>query len=392
MAKIEDIKEGIRKYFGEIIPKIDDEPWQQWVDFKPRTHNDLAELLKQDVRDSIKWRAIFFLLVPELDWSPFYWPANTISREWPGHLSNFINDLPSDLVKYTAKWINEFCEALRLDYCGISEEAVVDMPGFQILTRNPEKYHSVLVFYNACILKLLAILPADSEEAARLFGNFSLRDIPVFASQDNPSGYKPFMSLMFDPGIDKKWKLAADAKMRGIVLAEKRGDIKPRAEWETAGLWYAKLIQSAAADFASFHYADPYDIDVMVDQIKFVLDNELTNLAYWNEAEYILSVLYYGGAHNWRDRLEKGHRGKVEHKELFHCFSRAIVLDRPFSINDYKMQSAAQIMLAELADEDQELASVLISALGVYNSRIEEAEKNDVVRRAQQEKIMAALK
>jgi len=49
-------------------------------------------------------------------------------------------------------------------------------------------------------------------------------------------------------------------------------------------------------------------------------------------------------------------------------------------------------MLEVLAGEDQELMSALIPALEIYNARIEEAEKNDVVRRAQQEKIMAALK
>jgi len=338
MAKIEDIEEGIRKYFEEVIPKTDDESWQQWVDFRSRTHSDLIELLKQDVRNSVKWRAIFLLLVPELDWSLFYWPANTISEGWSGHLSNFINDLPFDLAKYTARWINEFCRSLQLEHCETPKETIMGMSGFQILMRDPDKYHGALVFYNACILRLLAILPVDSEEAARLFMNFSLRDISVFASQDDSSSYNPYMNLMFDSRVDKKWKLAADAKMREIVLAEKRGKIKPRAKWETAGWWYANLIQSAAAYFSSFHYDDPYDIDVIIGQIKFVLDNGLTNLGHWNKAEYILSVLYSGGAHNWRNRLG---RVEAEHKELFRRFSRAIVLDQPFSINDYHKQSAA---------------------------------------------------
>ena len=56
-----------------LFAPTDDIAWKNWIDYDNREEQDLRNLLKGDVRDSIKARALYLLLVYDRNCGPIYW-------------------------------------------------------------------------------------------------------------------------------------------------------------------------------------------------------------------------------------------------------------------------------------------------------------------------------
>ena len=67
--------------------------------------------------------------------------------------------------------------------------------------------------------------------------------------------------------ISEKWKIAADARMRKIILSELSEKTNPREDWEEAIYQYAQILQMMLYDEL------PYSMELYASQIQFLMDN-----------------------------------------------------------------------------------------------------------------------
>lgn len=336
---MKNLKVLVQELRSKWFPTEEDKTWKQWVDYKRRESGDLIKLLASDVRDSFKKRALFLLLVPSADFNPIYW-TQEVGKFY--HRLDLLNTLSLDLLVYVAEVVTKFCELLRPMFWDRPENVVEGGGGLMVFMQIPDKYHDALCFYNNCILSLLILLP--TEQAEKIFPLLSLRDISTYSNMENESGYTPFKHLLYSERIDEKWKKAADAAMRQIILSETSGDTRPREKWENALRCYANIVQSQL-------YGDKLilPVEFFADQIQFIMDNRQQDS---------------GLIENW-DVIKIFHLlpGDV-YKDLRHTISRYAVLEEKGEYSGYTVYSgetldAANQMLDEFGDSDPELVAKL---------------------------------
>lgn len=235
--------------FKEIFPSAsesNDKLWQQWVDLKKRKIDDLLAFLKKDVKEEFEARAVFLLLVPSSSWNPFYWKDEL--GKFISENCDFLKDLSPNLLQYARKLVCDFCKMIT-----------------QLSDSDKEPFRNALLFYNHCILKLIALL--SDLEAESIFQHFSLNDPTSWWNFDDSSGYNPLRALFARRDINEKWKNLADFRMREIIIAELTRKSKPRKEWEDALKCYGEIVES------QLYYDEglSYSLELFADQIKFIV-------------------------------------------------------------------------------------------------------------------------
>lgn len=345
--------------YSALQPDREDKVWEAWLNVEQREWRDLVALIKSEVRDEFKMRAIAILLVPHFQFLPFTW--------WPnqGSLTNllFLSDRPVKPSELPDN-LREFERRLLTMYVEVAREYADD-----------EKVHSALTYYNRYALDFLALLPEKSKEAEEMFGCYELRDPVVFCNMDNCSGYNPLYSVLNEE-IPEKWKRVASIKMHNIIMEEQSGKKKPREDFEDALRWYVGQIQLPLfSDDGTIRYS----AELFAFQVGFVLGlsviNERCLFNDWNVGK-ILNIL-----------------SGDQYRELRHRFARHVAFRTadPFFVYDKNTNRAAKAMLAEFSD-DAELVSKLNEI--VKNGRVkeEEATRYHQAQRSKEQSVLEQMR
>ena len=359
---------SLKRLRSKWFPTEEDMKWKSWVDFKSRETRDLVNLLSQKVNDIFKKRALFLLFVPSATVNPLYWKGD-IGKFYHG--LDILDKLTPDLLSYAAELVMQFVTALSPVHCDRPRNVAEGGGGIMIYMSIPDKYHDALSFYNRCILKLLAKLPA--EQAEKIFPLYSLNDISTFWNMDTASGYNPFQNLMYSDDINEKWKRLADGKMRDIVRAEIEGKVKPREEHEDALRCYSSFIQRQ-------FYGSHYPKKLLVEQVQFLVENLQPNTHLINCFNVI----------NFFDLLYADSQ-----KELRHKIARYTVMENMekygrFHVYDTRTRRAAEQMLEEFAD-DQELAEKVRELIAEGERRQAENAAHYAEEKEAEKSILAAM-
>ena len=342
LKKAKVIIEGFR---NKWFPAGDDKVWKQWVEYKRRDTRDLTELLKSDVRDDFKRRAIFLLLVPAAEFNPIYW-TEKVGKFY--HSLDFLNILTPDLLNYATDLIVEFDVMIKPMHNDKPENHVQGGCGVTVFMSVPDKYHNALYFYNNCIMLLLTLL--SEEQCKRVFPLLSLRDISTYWNMDNASGYNPFQKLLCS-NVDEQWKRQADATMRQIIKDELSNKIKPRKKWEDALKCYAEIIQ-----LQLYGEKLPYNIELFSDQIKFLISE----------------------GHDGRELINEWHIPKIfqilstdDYKEIRYLVAKFVVFNNKsvFKVWSEDTLQGAKMMLDEFGQNDQKLAQRIQAAIDDYKKQ-----------------------
>lgn len=358
----------IEKLQRKWFPSEDDKIWKQWVDYKRRETGDLIKLLNCDIRDSLKKRAIFLLIVPSSEFNPIYW-TEEVGKFY--HKFDFLKTLNPGLLSYVTDLIVEFYGMLMPMHCDKPKHYTEGGGGITVFWSVPDKYHDALYYYNNCILQLLTILP--EEQCDRIFSLFSLRDISTYWNMEDASGYNPFQSLLYSD-VNEKWKKQADGKMRQIIIDELSGKTKPREEWENALKCYSYIIT-----LQLYGEKIPYSVDLFADQINFLVSEdhygeELINS--WNVVKLlqILSADIY--------------------KEIRYKVAKFMVVGNKgeFSIHSEETLQGAKMMLDEFGQDEKELTQRIQSAIEEYEKKSIESKNEKSLAEKSEDKIMSQMK
>lgn len=314
MKRIKALVECLKKRWW---PPEDDEVWKDWVDFKDRDEKfaDLIKLVESEsVRDTLKSRAIFFLLLPRVEWSPLYWKSRggNNNERLVCQRVDFLKRLTPDLQRYAAKLVCEFSNI-------IAEET---KDGIRIST------------YRGHMLELIALLP--DEDAESVFACFPLNDSVALWCNEDASEYNPFRELLCHEGIDELWKRKADTEMRGIIFDEASRKSKFRKDWEKALSCYAGIVSLNLREGQNI----PYSVDLFADQIAFVVDQEGSRLIRDWDIIQIFNVL-----------------DGVKHRDILHRLSRSVAFRKkdPFCVWNKETLLGANAMLKAFGETDDEL-------------------------------------
>jgi len=237
------VKALLDRWKGQLFPSEEDQVWRQWVDHKEREWRDLIALLDQDVKDSFKARALYFLFIPNINLFPFYWSGDTNVLPW---------------AKFPDK---EFLKKLSPELLDFVTDLVIK---FHEYSKTEEKYEDAWYCYQSYLLELLVFLP--EAKAQRVFEQYELKDLYSWQTMDDQSGYNPFQRLIDWQVLAQNWKLLADQKMQAIIRAEAEGQQAPRRTWENAFDWYTYV-------WGLNLYSEKFrpDIDFWAKQLEFIL-------------------------------------------------------------------------------------------------------------------------
>ena len=317
----------LRKW-ENLFLSSDDIAWEDWVNHKNREGRDLRNLLKENVRDSIKARALYLLLVYDRSHGKsIYWNR----KLYPlfGEFT-FPENLSPELLNFSADMIVEF------------------LPKIGNL-RDPSDSHAFYFYCNAMI-NLMTLL--DLEESKKLLEHFPLNDY------QNVTGCKPFGMLLNDKMIPDELKSIATDSMIEIIRSEKR-----RGYYKEAIGCFASTIQ------LNLHSREliPYGTDLFARQIDFLISQKAKKKIIDDfNVETILSIFDNEEYATFRKR-----------------FIRFVILedgDRKYNINDESKLNSAKNMFKEVKNSrDRKLIKALekiISEGEIYVSR-ESMQKNN---------------
>lgn len=351
---------AVKKVLSETFDVADsditgqNDAWEIWLEFKQRDFSDLRELVKADVKDVFKARAIAILLVPDLKLAPFVWRDKTSLNTYVGVGRGFaLANLSPQLQKFVIALLE-----INIDV------ALVPNAG--------ENIRQTLSSYNRYILQALAMLPANDPTAARLFERYQINDPVAYWSMDEASGYSPFYDIL-RADIPEKWKRLADDKMRAIILEEKLGRAQPRRDYEGAVKCYARHIGMCLYD-KPFLYSPVLfasQVDLIIRQSEPIPPHHVPT---------ILMLL-----------------AGESHKELRHQLAQYVTFVsrdewNAFSVHDEGTRSAAITMLNEFGNEDPQLADRLLKMLAEAVERARKSHVATAVQQARADAIMAQMR
>lgn len=365
----------VQRLLTEWFPSTEDALWKEWVDVVSRgERSDIVSLLGSDVRDSFKRRALFLFVVPSREFNPLYWRGNIRLYSWGEEFLRVLHVLSSELLSYCAEVVRHFCLELRRGFCDRSKLITEEFPSVTILYNVSDKWHDVLRAYNDLILELLALLP--QEEGEKLFPFYSLRDISVFSSMEDASGYFPFERLLRSTGIAEHWKIRADSVMREIIRREVDGELQPREEWENALHCYSGIVNRFVWDETS-----PYPVGLFEDQMRFLAERHTAEqplIEGWKLPKLLVAL-------------------SGSDKELRHKIVRMLVIERKkdgwgrFSVNGKDDAEAVCQMIQEFNDDD-ELVAQLRSLIEEFNAELAEDERERVEEKNRKDAILAKMR
>ena len=180
----------------DLFLLLDDIAWEDWVNHRNREERDLRNLLKENVRDSIKARALYLLLVYDRSHGKsIYWNR----KLYPlfGEFT-FPENLSPELLNFAGDTILEFLPKVRN-------------------LRDPSDSHAFYFYCNAMI-NLMTLL--DLKKGKKILEHFPLNDY-----QDT-TGCKPFGMLLNDKIIPNELKSIATDSMIEIIRSKKGSGIK----------------------------------------------------------------------------------------------------------------------------------------------------------------------
>jgi hypothetical protein len=325
--------------YPNLIRSDDDVTWAQWLGCHTVDVHSLAGIVKHDrMKDCFKARALALLLAPRARWTPVAIPKT--ERDDASYFNPI--DLPValsiDLIRFVADML---CEVIDLVNAGTTD------------------VHWTKGLRYACqtgIPILLSRLPYEEGEA--LFTRYEWLD-PVPHMSDEVSGYNPyifFMTCFHD--LDERWKRRADAIMRTNVLAEVRGERKPRRDWEEALWWYMDLLSNQAANTLRYSSA------LLMDQLEFLLllpEDSSQDMFGRTRLAWALSQIPEEAFEDLGYRLAR----------------RVILLEKgPFRIFDVDGLRMAERLRAAFGEKDAQLASVLETAIHLAEPDIEQSTRS----------------
>ncbi len=343
--------ESVRYFLSAHCKLRRHQVWKAWLNLGNQEWRDLVKLIRSEVAEEFKKRAIAILLVPEMGSLPFEWQDRDIRvRNYlflKGHEDLFkVSELPPTLRDFTSELVWRCAlEVMRKWHA------------------DKEIYVS-LNYYNSYIIDFLKILPEDDPTAEKLFAVYQLNDPVVFWNMDDASGYNPLYPIL-NEDIPEKWKRMAITKMHEIIASEVIGQSWCRTDHEEALPCYLdKVLRCLYGKDRKIHYS----VGLFASQLEFVL-----------------------GLPGIRDRgLFQSHQvGQIlqiisgdQYQDLRHRLARYIVLENTkdsekFTVWDRDTKHAAEAMLEEF-NLDIELASALQKLLSEAEERFckEDEEKS----------------
>jgi hypothetical protein len=360
--------EIIKKLRSKCLPSSDDKVWKQWVDYKERGTKDLEELLNSGtIRDSLKRKAIFLLLVPSSEYNPIYWKKEVGNFY---HKPNFLKTLNPDLLIFATDLIVDFHTMLKPLHCDKPTHYATGGGGITLSMSIPDKYHDALYFYNDCIMLLLALLP--EEQCERIFPLFSLRDISTYCNMEESSGYNPFLNLLYS-AVDEKWKKRSDTVMRQIISDELAGNTKPREEWENAldGYAYAVGLQLCEKKL-------DYSVDLFASQIQFLASEK-------NHGKELIDI--------WKVHRIFQILSADIYKEIRYQVAKLVISRKNgFSVYSKETMESAEMMLREFEQRDENLVLQINSAIKKYKKTLEENKLEESRKKRLEDEMMDKMK
>ena len=236
-------------------PNGQDGLWRKWAEGKPDEPRLLLDLLKADVDDGFKARALLVLLVPDLHLvAPFaYWgTVNPTYRNYVSLTRVELGELSPTLTRFVGELVRMFVSWLTVEDAD------------RLWDRNASIYDH----YERAIQ---ALLPVVGEELGM--------DLLAWLRIDQlMSGgtYWPFSRLLLDPAVPQPYKVAAETEVRKHLLAEAQGTDNFYQEVGGLLMWY--VAQLAIATSMS---PLPYSVDLLADQVAFVTSFQPRDFGVW---------------------------------------------------------------------------------------------------------------
>lgn len=345
-----------------------DQVWKLWLDLKAQGWRDLVVLIRSDVRQEFKMRAIAVLLVPHWSYLPFEWRDEDKST-----IQNLLflrgND---DLFK-----VSELSEGLRNFMMELVYRGAKEVLMLQKMLKHNVKILLSLFYYNCYILDFLKVLPENDPMAEKLFSVYQLNDSVVFVNMEDASGYNPLYTILNDD-IPEKWKRLAIAKMHEIITAEESGRQKPRAEHEEALRCYMSQVM---LPLAGGNGQIRYSVELFAAQLEFILGLPTIRdrgLFQSYNVERILLII-----------------AEDRYKNLRHRLARHVVLENKrefteFNIYDGSTKRAAEAMLAEFRT-DTELVFALRPLLDKAEERFRKEDNHRSRQKAKTQDVLSQM-
>ncbi|MDB4983836.1 MAG: hypothetical protein JWM20_15 [Patescibacteria group bacterium] len=315
-------KDQIEKLFQDFVgADAKEEVWKEWVRVNGMEVQSLRELLKSDVHDRFKARALMILLIPDFSLLPFHWKdsgGRYIYIDW-FDAGTFSENLQNFLAEFACLTID--CDPKQGD------------DAFK---------------YNDLIIRILEGLEETSEWAAKLFERFLLNDPEIFWNMETASGYNPFRDLLSNEKVSLKWKRLADQQMHSIIIGELDGILVPRKDFEFALRCYTDHIQ-----MMNYDGKVGYPRELFVEQISFLMSTDKIS-------KYPDRTLFS----SWQlGSILSGIPGE-KHKDLRHKLARhelvyAIGEHGKFSVLNEQSEQVAHEVFEEFGPEDLELAQII---------------------------------
>jgi len=332
------------------------EVWKNWLDLGEQKCN-LHELIKSDVKDAFKARAITILLAPDIKLVPFVWREKDV-KNYLFIESIKLADLSPKLQDFTVK-------LLELGIDSISPEDA------------HEDARNALFFYGKLILQALVVLKEDDPRAAWLADRYEINDPIPYENIDSSSGYEPFRSIL-SADVPEKWKRLADKKIRNIICAEQEDRIQPRGDWEEALGRYASHIQ-----IGFYGEKFPYSAELFASQVSFILHlPRITGRA--------LFPMYHAG------KILKMLAGDA-YKYIRHRFARYMILadhgnHGAYRVYDEETMTGALMMFDEFGGGDSELCSRLKPIITEGQREIQERQTSARATNARVNEVLSRMR
>lgn len=359
------------------FPREDDVPWQQWVDFRHRSLRDLIDLLKEDIRCSLKARALFLCLIPHYSCSPFYWKEFEELDIVPNH-TDFLRSLSANLLRFTLELAVEFRSILteNKDLIKRKSSGGSEYDTFYFFC------HMAIFQYDKYLLELLALFQ-DKDDKEIVFGHYYLFEPIAYNVADwascgpDHSRYEPFERLLERTDIEKEWKYRADFKMREIILDEICGMREPREKWEDALTCYKMILSSQS--FGRQEGKEDYSKRLFVKQVEFLVSQAMVAARYELIDSFSLERFF---------SLLTGNRYKETRYQLAQYFIQQ-KLDLYCDRCGFQL---ANMILAEFGKKHEDIRIVLEDAMGKRRETIAKIEKRDQECQKSEDSILDQMK
>lgn len=347
--------------------------WREFVDASTQFNFDRdffrESILGGDYQMCFKRRILLTCLVPVRELLSFYCPATGHFYFTGPHFTirsyEIEKKIPSDLYQLAAELVCAFKHFLENNRGGIGE----------IEAKNVD---NLLHDYNKTLIKLLTLVPEDSQE--QVYNHISL------CSADTYYGYEPFSEMM-KTGGNEKWKRWADSKMRQYVTEELEGCQQPKSgsNNDSAVSWYLRLVLDIVNYEWGMGRALPYSLDLLRDQLLFM--RTIVN----TREEKI-------GGIDIQERVFDHAIGV--YAPLRRVLAKILVFSHRKSDMSFIGYSSGQLkfakkLLAEFGSQDSELYNELVRVIPIAEVRIadsqEKHKEREMIRMAKKQSILLRM-